>query len=399
MTTFSYVGRARGGQIIQGERDAETSAALIAALRKEQVLVTKVKAAKAEARPKRVKDKPLAIFTRQFSVMIDAGLPLVQCLELLAKEEPDRRLASSITRVRMDVEAGASLAEALQRQPHAFDALYTHMVSAGEAGGILDTILQRLATYIEKQAKLKSQVRSAMIYPAAVLSVAAIAVFVILWKVVPTFTKLFSDLNAELPLPTRIVISASKLSIIAAPFIAIGLVGASWLFRRYYATAGGRMRVDGYLLKLPLVGKIFRKIAVARFCRTLGTLISSGVPILDGLDITSKTAGNAVVESAIKTVRLRIERGETIAAPLKSTGVFPNMVSQMIGAGESTGALDAMLGKIADFYEEEVDIAVAGLLTILEPLLILVLGVIVGAIVISMYLPLFSIISHLSTSH
>jgi type IV pilus assembly protein PilC len=399
MTTFTYVGRTRGGQIVQGERAAETSAALVAALRREQVLVTKVAAARegGSGRKKRVGDKSLAIFTRQFSVMIDAGLPLVQCLELLAKEEPDKRLSAAITQVRTDVEAGSSLAEALQRQPHAFDALYTHMVSAGEAGGILDTILQRLATYIEKQAKLKSQVRSAMIYPASVLTVAALAVFVILWKVVPTFTKLFADLGAELPLPTRIVIAASKGSVVAAPFLAVGFFVGTWMFRRYYATAGGRMRVDGWLLKMPLIGKIFRKIAVARFCRTLGTLTSSGVPILDGLDITSKTAGNAVIESAIRTVRSRIERGETIAAPLKTTGVFPNMVSQMIGAGESTGALDTMLAKIAEFYEEEVDIAVAGLLTILEPLLIAVLGVIVGAIVISMYLPLFSIISHLSS--
>ena len=397
MTTFAYVGRTRGGQVVQGERAAETSAALVAALRREQVLVTKVERSKSAGRQRRIGDKSLAIFTRQFSVMVDAGLPLVQCLELLAKEEPDKRLALAITRVRSDVEAGASLADALQKQPHAFDVLYTHMVAAGEAGGILDTILQRLATYIEKQAKLKSQVRSAMIYPTAVLSVAAMAVFVILWKVIPTFTTLFEGLNAKMPLPTRIVIWASKALIVAMPFLIGFMVMATWVFRRYYATPNGRMRVDGMLLKVPLVGKIFRKIAVARFCRTLGTLTSSGVPILDGLDITARTAGNAVIEAAIKVVRTRIERGETIAAPLKATGVFPNMVAQMIGAGENTGALDTMLGKIAEFYEEEVDIAVAGLLTILEPVMIAVLGVIVGGIVISMYLPLFSIISQLSS--
>lgn len=396
MTTFAFVGRTRGGQTIQGERTAETSAALVAALRREQVLVTKVAPVKKQ-RLRRVKDKALAIFTRQFSVMIDAGLPLVQCLELLAKEEPDRKLATAVDRVRGDVEAGASLADAMQKQPHAFDALYTHMVSAGEAGGILDTILQRLATYIEKQSKLKSQVRTAMIYPSAVLTVAVLAVFVILWKVIPTFTKLFADLNAELPLPTRAVIWASRMLIVATPFLIGGFLAMTWAFRRYYATPAGRLRVDGWLLRLPIVGKILRKIAVARFCRTLGTLTSSGVPILDGLDITATTAGNAVIESAIRAVRGRIERGETIAAPLKATGVFPAMVPQMIGAGESTGALDAMLTKIADFYEEEVDIAVAGLLTLLEPVLIAVLGVIVGGIVIAMYLPLFSIIGQLSS--
>ena len=396
MTTFTYVGRARGGQIGRGRRAAETREALAASLRREQVLVTKIAAARG-GRGRRVPDKSLAIFTRQFSVMIDAGLPLVQCLEMLGKEEPDTRLAAAIGQARSDVEGGASLADALQKQPHAFDALYTQMVAAGEAGGILDTILQRLAVYIEKQAKLKSQLRSAMIYPAAVLSVAAIALFVILWKVIPTFTLLFEGLDAELPLATRLVIWASKTLIMAMPFL-IGLgVVALWLFRRYYSTPGGRMLVDGLLLRLPLVGKIFRKIAVARFCRTLGTLTGSGVPILDGLDITARTAGNAVIESAVRQVRGRIERGETIAAPLKATGVFPGMVAQMIGAGESTGALDEMLGKIADFYEEEVDIAVAGLLTVLEPLLIAVLGVIVGGIVIAMYLPLFSIIGQLSS--
>jgi type IV pilus assembly protein PilC len=328
--------------------------------------------------------------------MIDAGLPLVQCLELLGKEEPDKRLAGAIGQVKEDVEGGASLADAMQRRPYAFDPLYTNMVAAGEAGGILDAILKRLATFIEKQAKLVSQVRSAMIYPIAVLSIAVIVVMVILWKVIPTFTSLFEGLGATLPLPTRIVIWMSKELIVSLPFIVVGCVLAGYLFRRYYQTPAGRMRVDGMLLKAPLVGKIFRKIAVARFCRTLSTLIGSGVPILDGLDITAKTSGNAVIESAITQVRGKIERGETIAQPLRATGVFPPMVAQMIGAGESTGALDAMLAKIAEFYEEEVDVAIAGLLTILEPALICVLGVIVGGIVISMYLPMFNLISQLS---
>jgi type IV pilus assembly protein PilC len=397
MTTYAWVGRTRTGQIVKGERLAESPDLLTEALRREQIMVTKVgPAAKKEERYRRISARSLAIFTRQFSVMVDAGLPLVQCLELLAKEEPDKRLSSAIDQVRTDVEAGASLADAMQKRPYAFDALYTNMVAAGEAGGILDTILKRLSVFIEKQAKLISQVRSAMIYPAAVLTIAAVVVVVILVKVIPTFTTLFEGLGADLPFATRAVIWMSKKTIVALPFIVVGALGLGYLFRRYYQTQAGRLRVDATLLRMPLIGKIFRKVAVARFCRTLSTLLSSGVPILDGLDITAKTSGNAVIEGAIKQVRSRIERGETIAAPLRASGVFPAMVSQMIGAGESTGALDAMLAKIADFYEDEVDVAVAGLLTILEPALICVLGVIVGGIVISMYLPLFELINQLS---
>ena len=397
MTTYAWVGRTRNGQIVKGERAAESQTALTEALRREQILVTNVAQAKSkEQRFKRVTDRNLAVFTRQFSVMIDAGLPLVQCLELLEKEEPDKRLKYAIGQVRADVEAGAALNDAMQKRPYAFDALYTNMVAAGEAGGILDTILKRLSEFIEKQAKLKAQVRSAMIYPIAVLSIAVIVVMVILWKVVPTFTQLFEGLNATLPLMTRVVIWSSKKLIIAMPFMVVGAMAFGYLFRRYYQTDAGRMRVDNALLRVPLVGKILRKVAVARFCRTLSTLLSSGVPILDGLDITAKTAGNAVVEKAIVIVRGRIEHGETIAAPLKASGVFPPMVAQMIGAGETTGALDTMLAKIADFYEDEVDVAVKGLLTILEPALICVLGIVVGAIVIAMYLPLFELISQLS---
>jgi type IV pilus assembly protein PilC len=397
MTTYAWVGRTRTGQIVKGERAAETTDALTDALKREQILVTKVApAARKEERYRRVPAKNLAIFTRQFSVMVDAGLPLVQCLELLAKEEPDKRLAAAITAVKLDLEGGASLADAMSKRPYAFDSLFTNMIAAGEAGGILDVILQRLSAFIEKQAKLVNQVRSAMVYPIAVLSIAAIVVMVIMVKVVPTFTSLFEGLGAELPMATLVVIWMSKKTIVALPFIIGGLFAGSYLFRRYYATPAGRLRVDAALLRMPLVGKIFRKVAVARFCRTLSTLLSSGVPILDGLDITAKTAGNAIVEGAIKQVRGKIERGETIAAPLRASGVFPPMVSQMIGAGESTGALDTMLAKIAEFYEDEVDVAVAGLLTVLEPLLICVLGVIVGGIVIAMYLPLFDLISQLS---
>ncbi len=397
MTTYAWVGRTRNGQIVKGERPADSQEALTDALRREQILVTKIgAAAKKEERYKQVSARSLAIFTRQFSVMIDAGLPLVQCLELLSKEEPDRKLATAIDKVKNDVEGGSSLADAMAKRPYAFNPLYTHMVSAGEAGGILDTILKRLATFIEKQAKLAAQVKSAMIYPVVVLSIAIIIVMVILWKVIPAFTSLFEGLNATLPLATRVVIWASKQVVFAMPFLIAGVMLGSYMFRKYYKTQAGRMRVDTISLRLPLIGKILRKVAVARFCRTLGTLLSSGVPILDGLDITAKTAGNAVIEQAIKQVRSRIERGESIAVPLRATNVFPPMVAQMIGAGESTGALDTMLAKIAEFYEDEVDVAVAGLLTILEPLLICVLGIIVGGIVISMYLPLFELINQMS---
>lgn len=358
--------------------------------------------AKAVVKPKakslrRVPPKALAIFTRQLSVMIDAGLPLVQCLELLQKEEPNPAMVAAIEAVRLEIESGASLADALAKRGEAFDSLYVNMVAAGEAGGILDVILQRLSTFIEKEVKLKAQVRSAMIYPSAVLSIAAIVVVVILWKVVPTFTMLFAGMGAPLPLPTRVIIYMSNALIYALPFLVGAFFGGAYMLRRYYASVAGRLKIDRMLLKMPLIGKILRKVAVARFCRTLGTLLSSGVPLLDGLDITSKTAGNAVIENAIKFVRARIERGETISAPLRNTGVFPPMVAQMIGAGESTGALDTMLNKIAEFYEEEVDVAVAGLLTILEPVLIAFLGVVVGGIVISMYMPLFDLISRMSS--
>ena len=398
MTTFAWVGRTRTGQVVQGTRLADSIDALGAALKREQILVTKItEPAKKEQRYRRISTKSLAIFTRQFSVMIDSGLPLVQGLELLAKEEPDKHLAKAIDDVRADVEAGMSLADAMAKRPYAFDSLYSHMVAAGEAGGILDTILKRLSTFIEKQAKLTAQVKSAMIYPIAVLSIALVVVLVILWKVIPTFTDLFNGLGATLPFATRLVIWLSKKVVIGMPFMIAGVSLGSYMFRRYYQTPDGRMRVDRVLLRMPLLGKIFRKVAVARFCRTLSTLLTSGVPILDGLDITAKTSGNAVVESAIKQVRTRIERGESIAAPLRATGVFPAMVAQMIGVGESTGALDTMLGKIAEFYEDEVDVAVAGLLTVLEPVLIAFLGVIVGGIVVSMYLPLFDLINQLSS--
>jgi type IV pilus assembly protein PilC len=277
-----------------------------------------------------------------------------------------------------------------------FDPLFTNMIAAGEAGGILDTILKRLATYIEKAVKLKSQVTSAMVYPVAVVVIAAVVVGVILWKVIPTFATLFAGLGADLPLPTRVVIAMSNGLVRYMPFIIVGIIAAGWGFRQYYATSGGRSTVDAAVLKMPVLGSLMRKIAVARFCRTLSTLLASGVSILEALDITARTAGNAIVEDAILTTRKSIERGETIAAPLRQTAVFPPMVVQMIGVGEATGALDTMLGKIAEFYEEEVDVAVAGLLTLLEPLMIAFLGGVVGGIVIAMYLPIFDLISKLT---
>jgi type IV pilus assembly protein PilC len=403
MATFAFSGRTRAGQTVTGERAADTMEAAVAALRREQILVTQItpsreKAAKAAAGPKdkAVNAKNLAIFTRQFSVMIDAGLPLVQCLEILGTQEEDKNFSKVILATRAEVESGASLADAMRKSPKAFDALFTNMIAAGEAGGILDTILKRLAVYIEKAVKLKGQVKSAMIYPVAVILIAAVVVGVILWKVIPTFANLFAGLGAELPLPTRVVIALSNNLVRFGPFLLLGLAAMAYGFKAYYDTEGGRKVIDRAMLKLPVLGSLLRKIAVARFCRTLSTLLASGVSILEALDITARTSGNAVIEEAILTTRKSIERGETIAGPLKETAVFPSMVVQMIGVGEATGALDTMLGKIADFYEEEVDVAVAGLLTLLEPIMIAFLGGIVGGIVIAMYLPIFDLISKMT---
>jgi type IV pilus assembly protein PilC len=405
MPTFAFSGRTRGGETITGERAGDTMDAVIATLRREQILVTRITPAKAAAAvssgPKKIKAKApsaknLAVFTRQFSVMIDAGLPLVQCLDILGNQEEDKNFGAVILQVRSDVEGGQSLADAMKKHPKVFDGLFSNMIAAGEAGGILDGILKRLAGYIEKNVKLKGQVKSAMVYPIAVIVIAAVVVGAILWKVIPTFASLFAGLGAELPLPTRVVIALSNWLVAYMPYLLVGGGAISYGFKRYYATDKGRYNIDKVLLKLPIMGAVLRKIAVARFCRTMSTLLASGVPILDGLEITAKTSGNAIIEEAIMTTRKSIERGETIAAPLKQTNVFPPMVVQMIGVGEATGALDTMLSKIADFYEEEVDAAVAGLLTLLEPLMIAILGGVVGGIVIAMYLPIFGLISQLT---
>jgi type IV pilus assembly protein PilC len=400
MPSFVWKGKSRDGKAVSGERVADNKEAVMALLRREQVLVSSVKEkGKEVALPKfggKVPAKDLAIFVRQFSVMIDAGLPLVQCLEILGSQQENKAFAKVLQQTRMDVEAGASLADAMRKHPKAFDDLFTNMIAAGEAGGILDTILKRLATYIEKNVKLIAQVKGAMMYPIAVISIAGLVIFVILWKVIPTFQAMFEGLGATLPMPTRIVIGLSQWTVrLALPGMA-ATVAFVFLFRRYYATYGGRRVVDRAQLKAPILGTVLQKIAVARFCRTLSTLIASGVPILDGLEITARTAGNAILEDAIMSVRRGVESGLTVAQPLKESGVFPPMVVQMIGVGEQTGALDAMLSKIADFYEEEVDQAVANMLTLMEPVMILFLGVTVGGIVIAMYLPLFSIISQMS---
>jgi type IV pilus assembly protein PilC len=410
MANFAYSGRTRGGETVSGERIADTMDAAVAALRREQILVTRITPAKAKAAEKEkdkkaagggkttktVAAKNLAVFTRQFSVMIDAGLPLVQCLDILGNQEEDKHFAEVILQTRSSVEGGAALADAMRKFPNSFDPLYTNMIAAGEAGGILDTILKRLAVYIEKNVKLKGQVKSAMIYPIAVIVIAAVVVGVILWKVIPTFAAMFEGLGAQLPLPTRVVIALSDNLVKYGIFVLPAMGVAGYAIGQYYKTNDGRHQIDAIMLKLPVLGMLLRKIAVARFCRTLSTLIASGVPILDGLDITARTSGNAIVEDAILETRKSIERGETISAPLKETNVFPSMVTQMISVGEATGALDAMLAKIADFYEEEVDVAVAGMLTLLEPIMIAFLGTVVGGIVIAMYMPIFDMISKLT---
>jgi type IV pilus assembly protein PilC len=402
MPQYEYRGTARTGQAVSGSRTAPSREALDAILRREQITPTRIVEKGREIaipRPKvggKVKPKELAVFTRQFSVMIDAGLPLVQCLEILSSQQEDKAFAKALAVVRGTVEAGSTLANALRQFPKIFDDLYSNMVEAGETGGILDTILQRLSTYIEKAVKLKRAVQSAMIYPAAVVIIAGGVIMLLLWKVVPIFATLFAGLGVELPLPTRIVIAFSHaVGTFAIPMIAVFILGA-WGLKVYYGTPNGRMLIDTLILKLPVLGNLMRKISVARFTRTLGTLITSGVPMLEAMDITARTSGNAVVEKAILSVRRAIETGRTIVDPLRETGVFPNMVVQMIGVGEQTGALDAMLQKVADFYEDEVDAAVGDLLTAMEPMIILFLGVVVGGVVISMYLPLFSLIGKLA---
>ncbi|MBX3296575.1 MAG: type II secretion system F family protein [Acidobacteria bacterium] len=406
MPTFAYKGRNRLNELVAGEREAANADELRNLLRREQIVMTqatekgKVISIPKLGTRKKVNAKELAVFTRQFSVMIDAGLPLVQCLDILAEQQANPFFKEVLRQVRQNVEEGSTLYAALDKHPKVFDSLYTHMVEAGETGGVLDLILQRLATLIEKVVKLKRSIVSASIYPAAVILVAIAAIAVILIVVIPQFEQIFIGLlgpGEMLPLPTRIVMALSGFlagwgGLATLAFLIAATIGT----RAYYKTEKGRWQIDSLLLKTPIFGPLLRKVAVARFSRILSTLLSSGVPILQSLDITSKTAGNVVIEDAILKVRAGVERGENFVDPLKATKVFPHMVGQMIGVGEQTGALDAMLGKIADFYEEEVDSAIADLLAMIEPVLIAFLGVTIGGIVISMYLPLFTLIGKLA---
>jgi type IV pilus assembly protein PilC len=401
MPVFTYQGTNKAGSKVSGEMNATSKSDAQNQLRRQQITTKKMSEKGKEFNMPQfggsVNAKELAIFTRQFSVMIDAGLPLVQCLEILAGQQENKLFQKVLVATRASVEGGATLSAAMRVHPKVFDALYVNMVEAGETGGILDTILQRLSTYIEKAVKLKRAVQSASIYPIGVMTIAGSVVTLLLWKVVPIFATLFAGLGVDLPLPTKIVISLSNfIGSIFGFLIVVAIVGTVVAIKVWYGTPKGRFVIDSIILKLPVLGILMRKIAVARFTRTLGTLIASGVPILEGLDITAKTAGNAVVERALQQVRKSLEEGKSLTEPLRDSEVFPGMVTQMISVGEQTGAMDAMLQKIADFYEEEVDAAVKDLLTALEPVMIVFLGVVVGGVVISMYMPLFSLIGKLS---
>src|SRR3954469_25963470 len=404
MPVFTFTGTDASGAAVKGERAAENKDVLKAALRKERITPGAIKEKGKEfALPTfgkkgggKVPTKDVAIFFRQFSVMIDAGLPLVQCLEILGGNQENPAFMNCLNGVRSTVEGGSTLANAMRGYPTIFDDLTTNMIEAGETGGILDVILQRLATYVEKAVRLKAAVKSALIYPVSVIGIAVLVVGALLKFVVPIFEKLFAGLGVDLPLPTRIVIGLSQFVQNFWWVAVIALVALVFGVKQIRKDSKGKYITDSILLKMPIVGSLLRKIAVARFTRTLGTLITSGVPILEGLSITARTSGNAVLEEALLKVRKAIEEGRTIVDPLKECGVFPNMVTQMIGVGEATGAMDNMLQKIADFYEDEVDAGTKDLLTLLEPLMIAFLGVAVGGIVISLYMPLFAMIAKLS---
>lgn len=399
MPVFAFSGRTRTGQIVNGEMDAPSREAVVAQLRRQQVMATSVKP---KARDIEIRvpglgaqatDRDLAVITRQLSTMIDAGLPLVQCLDILGQQQEKKALKKVLQDIRQDVEGGATFSAALKQHPKVFSTLYTNMVEAGEAGGILDTILNRLAAYIEKAMALKKRIKGAMFYPATIVTVAVVVVVFLLIYVIPTFQSLFAGFGATLPLPTVIVLELSNFTRAYIMFMLGGVVLMVVGIRLYYRTEGGKRNIDGLLLRLPIVGPLIRKVAVAKFTRTLGTLVSSGVAILEGLDITARTAGNKVVEEAVLRARTTIAQGKTISEPLHASGVFPPMVTQMIAVGEQTGALDRMLNKIADFYDEEVDASVAALTSLLEPLLVIFLGVIIGGVVVAMYLPIFKLIS------
>jgi type IV pilus assembly protein PilC len=398
MPQFTYIGRSRGGKELNGEIFAESKTEAIEQLRKQQVLVTKVEQ-KEEGKKlfgaASVKMKEIAVMTRQLSFMIDAGLPINQSLEILSSQAENKTLKKVLFEVRTAVEGGLSLSDALAEHPKVFTELYVNMVAAGESGGILDVILERLAVYMEKLVKLNRAVKSALVYPAAVVIIAVLVVFVILWKVIPTFAELFTGLGASLPAPTQITIAISEFIGNYILYIIGTIVGLIAAFRWYASTKKGRYNIDRVMLRLPIFGAVLKKIAVGRFCRTLGTLISSGVPILESLEITAKTSGNKIIEEEVMEAREAVETGKTLSEPMRDSAVFPMMVVQMVNVGEQTGELDSMVNKVADFYEDEVDAAIADLLSLLEPLIILFLGGTVGWIVVSMYLPIFALISEI----
>ena len=398
MSTFAYVGRTRQGAVKKGELSAKTRDEAVDQLRKQQVVVTSLEEKSGKGGFKLslgrgLTDKDLVVFTRQFGTMINAGLPLIQCLDILSTQSENKVLRETVGDVKNSVEAGSTFSDALKKHPKVFDELYTNMIHAGEVGGLLDTILTRLAKHIEKAMKLKSQIKSAMVYPSAIVGVAVIVISVLMVWVIPVFAQMFMEMSGGkigLPGPTQLVINISNFFQSYWYFMAGALVGIIMAIKRYYATVNGRIVIDRLLLKVPIIGDLIRKASVAKFTRTLGTLITSGVPLLEGLSICAKTSGNKVIEEALMNARVSISGGKTISEPLAKCNVFPKMVTHMIAVGESTGALDAMLGKIADFYEDEVDQAVDTLTSLLEPIMMVVLGTIIGFIVIAMYLPIFT---------
>ncbi len=400
MAVFTWEGMKKTGEVVKGNIDAQSESSVIALLRQQDIRPINIKEKKAafdfgklNIFREKVGGKELSIFTRQFATMIDAGLPLVQCLDILGSQQENKTFQKTIKDIKNSIEGGSTFAAALKKHPDTFDSLYSNLVAAGEVGGMLDAILARLATYIEKAEKLKGRVKGAMIYPIVVMSVAAGAVAILLLFVIPVFAKMFSDVGAALPAPTQFVMDLSNFLKHYIFYIIIGMIAVFVAVRSYYHTGNGKLIIDGLLLKMPVFGDIIRKNAVARFTRTLSTMISSGVPIMDGLEIVARTSGNQVVENAIMKARESIAAGKTIAEPLGQTKVFPGMVVQMISVGEATGNMDAMLSKIADFYDEEVDSAVAAMTSLIEPLLIVFLGVIIGGLVVAMYLPIFKIAS------
>jgi type IV pilus assembly protein PilC len=402
MATFAYRGRATSGAVT-GVIEAENRLGAVAMLRGKGIVATAVE----ERKPKaaafnlfggtklggKVKDKDLAIYTRQFSTMIDAGLPIAQCLAILSEQSESKTLRDVTTRIAKDVEGGSTLADSFRKYPKTFDDLFTNMLAVGESGGVLDVVLQRLSGYIEKAAALKRKVKGAMVYPITIISVAFLVIIFMMIFVIPTFAKMFEGLGAELPLPTKIVMWLSDFVQRFIIFIVVGLAAMVWALKRYYATDQGSKVIDRLLLRFPVIGTLIKKVAVARFTRTMGTLLSSGVPILEGLLITARSSGNRVVEAAVLQARTAVMAGRTLADPLRQTPVFPPMVVHMINVGENTGALDNMLSKIADFYDDEVDTAVSALTSLLEPLMIVFLGVVVGGLVVAMYMPIFKMVT------